>query len=355
MKKNIIQNTVALSVIVLTALTVQSCADSKGNANTIPKSFEPIPVRVMALEKSSGTQTITASGSITTDDETLLSFKMSGVVNSVLVKEGDHVKKGQLLATLDLREIDSHVAQARHGYEKAQRDYQRAERLYKDSVATLEQFENAATGLAIAKEQLEATTFNQKFSSIHAQANGYVLRKFVNAGQVVDVGDPVLMTNGAGSGKWILKIGVSDKQWSAIQLKDKAIVAIDAFPNKTFEALVSRKWETSDPQSGAFTVELQVNHNNMKLASGMFGSAKFTSSKEEQSWSIPYEAVLDANDDDGFVFVTNDNKTAHKQAVIIESFDGKNIRINKGLENTSTLIISGSAYLAENSPITILK
>jgi RND family efflux transporter MFP subunit len=355
MKKNIIHSTLAVSAIVLTAFTIQSCTDSKGNANTIPKSFEPIPVRVMSLEKSSGTQTITASGSITTDDETLLSFKMSGVVNSVLVKEGDRVKKGQLLATLDLREIDSHVAQARHGYEKAQRDYQRAERLYKDSVATLEQFENAATGLAIAKEQLEAASFNQKFSSIHATTNGYVLNKFVNPGQVVDVGDPVLMTNGASAGKWILKIGVSDKQWSVIQLKDKATVTIDAFPDKTFNAVVSRKWETSDPKTGAFTVELEVNHDQAKLASGMFGSAKFSSSKAEQSWSVPYEAVLDANDNEGFVFVTNDNKIAHKQAVTIESFDGKNIRINKGLENSSTLIISGSAYLSENSPITILK
>jgi RND family efflux transporter MFP subunit len=271
------------------------------------------------------------------------------------VKEGDAVKKGQLLATLDLREIDSHVSQARHGFEKAERDYKRAQNLYKDSVATLEQLENAETGLAIAKEQLEAATFNQKFSSIHAHDNGYILRKFVNAGQVVDVGDPILMTNGAASGKWILKVGVSDKQWSSINLKSKATVSIDAFPDKKFEAFVSRKWETSDPQTGAFTIELQLKHDNVKLASGMFGSAEFSSQNEQQSWSIPYEAVLDANDNEGFVFITNDDKTAHKQAVTIESFDGRNIRINKGLENVSKLITSGSAYLAEESPITILK
>jgi RND family efflux transporter MFP subunit len=355
MNKNLITSMVAIAGIFAGALSIQSCTDSKGNSNSIPKNSEPIPVKVMELEKSSGTQTIHASGQLTTDDQTILGFKMSGIVNTVLVKEGDFVKKGQLLATLDLREIDTHVSQAKHGYEKAQRDYLRAQHLYRDSVATLEQLENAETGLAIAKEQLDAATFNRKFSSIHAPANGYVLRKFVNPGQVVDVGDPILLTNGAADGKWILKIGVSDKQWSSINLQGKATVTVDALPNQTFEAVVSRKSETSDPQSGAFTIELQVKHGKAKFASGMFGAAQISSTEKQTSWSVPYEAVLDANDDEGFVFMTNDNKTAHKRPVTIESFDGKNIRINKGLEDHGSLIISGSAYLTDNSPITILK
>jgi hypothetical protein len=87
----------------------------------------------------------------------------------------------------------------------------------------------------------------------------------------------------------------------------------------------------------------------------MFGAAHIASLNKQSSWSVPYEAVLDANDDEGFVFITNDNKTARKQPVIIESFDGKSVRINKGLEGGGSLIISGSAYLADKSPITILK
>jgi len=332
MKKNTFNFVVAMAAILMASAALESCTDSKGNSNIIPKTSEPIPVRVMQLQKSSGTQVIRASGHITTDDETILGFKTSGVVNAVLVKEGDFVKKGQLLATLDLREIDTHVSQARHGYEKAQRDNARVQNLYKDSVATLEQLENAATGLAIANEQLEAATFNKSFSSIHATANGYVLRKFVNAGQVVDVGDPIVLTNGAGAGKWILKIGVSDKQWSSINIDKKAKVKIDAFPDRTFEAVVNRKSETSDPQTGAFTVELQVEHQDLKLASGMFGAAELTFSNTQSSWSVPYEAVLDANDNDGFVFVTNDNKAARRQHVTIESFDGNTILKNEGLE-----------------------
>ncbi|MBA4054988.1 MAG: efflux RND transporter periplasmic adaptor subunit, partial [Marivirga sp.] len=132
-------------------------------------------------------------------------------------------------------------------------------------------------------------------------------------------------------------------------------VKIDAIPDREFEATVRRKSETSDPLTGAFTVELLLKSDGVKMATGMFGSASLRSDVTSSSWSVPYEAVLDANCNEGFVFVTSDNKIASKQPVTIESFNGKTIRISSGLENGGSLIISGSAYLSDNSPILIVK
>ncbi len=351
MKKNYVF--AAIAVGILTA-GMQSCTDSRGDVKSVPRNAEPVPVHIMPLKRSSVSTAIKASGQLTTDDQTILGFKTGGIVKEVLVKEGDFVKKGQVLATLDLREVHTRVSQAKYGYEKAQRDFERTNNLYRDSVATLEQLENAETALAIAKEQLDAASFNQRFSTIHATANGYVLRKFVNAGQVVDVGDPILQTNGAGDGKWILKVGVGDRQWASITHKTQATVAIDAFPGKSFQAYVIRKSETADPQSGAFTIELSVDHKGEKFASGMFGSAEISTPAADPTWQVPYEAVLDANDDEGFVFITHDNKTAIKQPISIASFDGTSIYINDGLKEDMSLIVSGSAYLTDKSPITVL-
>jgi RND family efflux transporter MFP subunit len=355
MKTHSINMSFALGAIVIASMIAQACTDSNGKGRSIPKASEPVPVKIVKLEKTMGKETIAISGQLTTDDETPLGFKTGGVVHAVLVKEGDRVKKGQLLATLDLTEINAQVAQARHGFEKAQRDFQRVTNLYKDSVATLEQLQNAETGLAVAREQFDAANFNRSFSEIHAPGNGYVLKKFVNAGQVVGVGDPILLTNGAADGNWLLKAGVSDKQWASIKIGNPATLTLDAFPDKSFEAIVTRKSETSDARTGAFSVELKLKHDGINFASGMFASAVLSTGEGVSSWSVPYEAVLDASDDQGFVFVTNDNQTAVKQSVTISSFDGTSIRITKGLENAGALIISGSAYLADGSPINILK
>lgn len=343
------------SLMVVAAMTLHSCTDGNSATTSIPKGTDPIPVKIISLEKSRNASVINASGQLTTNDESLLGFKTGGVVSAVLVKEGDAVRKGQLLATLDLTEINALVEQARFGYEKAQRDHRRLTNLYRDSVATLEQLENAATSLDVAKQQYEAAGFNKTFSEIHATANGYVLRKFVNAGQVVSTGDPVVLTNAVSGGKWILKVSVSDKQWAMVKTHDKADVKIDAFPGHNFKAMVIRKAETSDPSTGAFAIELELEKDQSKFATGMFGSATLQSGTTLTSWSVPYEAVLDANGNEGFVFITADNKTAHRQPVVIESFNGKTMRISKGLENAKALIVTGSAYLTDSSPIQIVK
>jgi RND family efflux transporter MFP subunit len=355
MKKNTIQVFVTTAVLVTITAFVQSCTESKGNNAALPKANDPVPVKIMSLEKTLMSASITASGQITTDDETILSFKTSGVISKVYVREGESVKKGQLLAKLDPTEINAFVSQARLGLEKAQRDYDRAKNLYRDSVATLEQLQNVETGLNVAREQYQAAMFNRSHAEIHATTNGHVLRKFANDGQVVGIGDPIILTNGGGADGWILKAGVSDKQWAAVQLKDKGVVTVDAFPAKKFQAQVIRKSETSDPQTGAFTIELKVVTDGSKFASGMFGAVEIHSGAPQSSWSVPYEAVLDANGNEGFVFVTNDDKVATRQPVIIESFNGSTIRISNGLEDAKALVVSGSAYLKDQSPIIIIK
>lgn len=352
LKINLIPTTIVLATLLV---TIQACTDGKSEGTSIPKGTESVPVKVMSPEKTDSNEIVLTSGQLTTDDETILSFKTGGVVHLVKAEEGDRIRKGQLLASLDLTEINTTVAQARLGFEKAQRDYLRTQNLYRDSVATLEQLQNAQTALNLAREQADAVAFNKSHSEIYAPTDGYVLRKFVNPGYVISPGDPILMTNGAGKGNWILKVGVSDKQWASIKIKDKAEIRIDAIPNKVFQGEVIRKSGTSDPGTGAFAVEVRLQSTDVKLASGMFGSAKIHSTEVSSAWALPYEAVLDANDDTGYVFITEDNRKAKRCKVTIESFDSEKIYISRGLENAKAVIVSGSAYLTENSPIYIIK
>lgn len=353
--KNTLQKLLGIALASLTLAALQSCTDGNGAAHTIPKASEAIPVRVIGLKSSYGHNVIKASGQLTTNEETVLGFKTAGIVSRVYVREGDAVKKGQLLATLDLTEINAAVSQARMNVEKTQRDFLRARNLYTDSVATLEQFQNAETAVAVARRQLEAAVFNLNYSEIHAPAAGFVLKKFVNAGQVVSSGDPVLLTNAVNRGGWVLKVGVSDRQWSQLRPGDEARIQIDAFSSKTLRGTVAQKSETADAASGAFTIEVSVQSDGLKLATGMFGTAEFTLRESQPGWSVPFEALLDAHDREGFVFITTDGLSAHKQAVVIESFTDQYVLVSAGLLPEHQLIVSGSAYLTDGSPIRLVK
>jgi RND family efflux transporter MFP subunit len=320
-----------------------------------------IPVKTIPLKQYNSTATVAVSGQFTTDDEVMLSFKTTGIIDKIFVKEGDAIQKGQLLATLNLTEIDASLQQYRLAYEKAIRDHQRLMNLYNDSVATLEQVQNAKTTMDLAAQQLNSVQFNRRYSEIRAEANGYVLRKLANEGQQVSSGNAVFQTNGAGSGKWILRSGVTDKQWSAIKMGDEAEIRIASGNGQTVPGKVSRKSEAVDPANGLFSIDITVTGNHPgKIATGMFGNGIITTGKNNNEgkhladgWSVPYEALLDGDGSTGYVFITNDNKTANRVKVVIAGVEKDHVIISQGLENAVSLIISGSAYLTDNSPIII--
>jgi RND family efflux transporter MFP subunit len=314
-----------------------------------------IPVKTIPLKQYSAVTTINVSGQFTTDDEVMLSFKTTGIINKIYVKEGDAIQKGQLLAALNLTEMDASLEQARLALEKATRDHQRIMNLYNDSVATLEQVQNAKTTMGLTAQQLGSVEFNRRFSEIRAESNGYVLRKLANEGQQVSSGTAVFQTNGAGSGKWILRSGVTDKQWVAIHTGDPAEINIGSAEEQGVHGKVTRKSEAVDPANGLFSIDITITGKHPdKIATGMFGNGIIKTVKPlADGWSIPYEALLDGDGSTGYVFVTKDNKTASRIKVVVAGMEKDHVIISRGLENAGALIISGNAYLTDHSLITI--
>jgi RND family efflux transporter, MFP subunit len=314
---------------------------------------DTIPVTVIPLVSHDTAATIHATGTFTTDDETALSFKNGGVVRDIRVKEGDRFTRGQVLATLEATEIEAMAEQSRLAVEKAERDYQRAQRLFRDSVATLEQMENAKTAYDAARADAERAAYNVGHAVIRAVKDGYVLQRPVNPGQVVGPGTPVLMVSGAGRDGWLLKVGVSDRQWAAIQVGDSASVMSDAVGDRLIKAEVHRKVEGMDSQSGTFTIYLKMAEPISGLASGMFGQAYIHLSAETDAWFIPYEAILDGDAGEAYVFVTDDGKTAKRLRVRIAEIRNDHAVVTEGLEGARSLIVSGSPYLRDGSKITV--
>lgn len=312
-----------------------------------------IPVQLLQLEATGAApESIAVSGLFATEEESILSFKNGGVVDRLLVKEGDPVRKGQLLATVHTAEIDAMVQQARLGWEKAQRDHERASRLYRDSVATLEQMQNAATAMKVARQQLNAALVNREYAEIKANTSGYVLKRFVNRGQVVGPGTPVLMINGAANSDWLLNTGVSDRQWTKIRVGDSATVQTDALPGRELPGYVYKKSEGVDPASGTLRVQLKLSgKDHPTIASGMFAKAVIHSSGEATGWLLPADAILDGDAGKAYVFITRDSQRAHKKEVRVGGLQVGGIWVTEGLEGVPAVVISGSPYLNEGSLI----
>lgn len=344
-----------LSILMAAVTILASCKQKHQEENALGEP-DIIPVKVAAVSLLDVPDEITASGLVSTEDEAKYAFKIGGVISHILVQEGEFFKQGQLLATLNSTEIAAGMEQSSLGVEKAQRDYNRALNLYKDSVYTLEQLQNTKTSLDVAKKSREATAFNERYSKIHAASNGFVSKKLANEGEVIAEGMPVLLINSTEQhNSYLLKVGVTDREWTLIQTGQTAKVSLDGFAGHEFNATVFRKSQAADQQLGSFQVELKLELNGVKPAVGMFGKAKIATHQDQSVMVIPYGSLIEADGNAGFVFTTVGTNRVKRVPVNILKFDNQNVYLKDKLEGIDQIVISNSAYLNERSTIKIIQ
>ena len=296
------------------------------------------------------------SGLLTTENEARLSFKTSGVVDQIYVHEGQVVRKGQMLASLIATEVNSQVEQASLGLEKAHRDYTRLSNLYRDSVVTQEALENAKTSLDIAKKTVEAVTFNQQYIYIRAENDGFITAKIANKGEVISAGAPVLsMAETTGNKDFLLRAGVTDKEWTAIYIGQKATISLDAYPDMRLTGSVYRKSKAADAVTGSFQVDIRVAFGSESPAAGMFGRATLIPSRPVNEYTVPYEALIQINGAEAYVYLPAKDNALDKKRVIIKSFNDKEVVISSGLKEGDMVIVSNNAFLNEKSKIAIAR
>jgi RND family efflux transporter MFP subunit len=342
----------SLFALTLLALACGQKAQPEPVKNDL-NSAEVIAVRVAPVQSANANGTVTATGLMTTENETRYSFKLGGVIDRVAVKEGQAIKKGQLLATLKLNEIDAGIAQNTLGIEKAQRDLTRAENLYRDSVATLEQVQNARTALDLVKRQMDGLQFNRQYAAIYATSAGFVTKKLASEGEVIGGGYPLLAVNESTGAGWVLRVGMSDQDWAAVAVGQSADIEIDAFAGRKFAGRVSNKSQAADQRSGSFQVDVQVQLKDAKPALGMYGKATIKTGRTAQHPTIPYDALIEADGAQAFVFVPEGGTRVRKQPIRIGTFNQQGVQVLSGLEGVREVVISNSAFLSERSTIQI--
>lgn len=341
-------------IYVLGMMLIFSACTSRESTDQPDMQQNDIPVKILRINKDSIAQVFNSSGYFTTDNETPLSFKNGGVIERIYVKEGDAVHVGQVLAQVQMTEIQSMATQAELGYEKALRDYERAKNLYKDSVATLEQMQNAQTALELAEQQKASVAYNVGESTIRARIGGYVLETFAKEGQVVGPGMPVILVSGGVKDHWVFKTAVSDAQWALVNEGDSARIETDMDENVHLHASVLNKSRSVDRESGGFTLQLAVmNKEKLDLATGLFGKAKIYPSTKETGWRLPYEAVMEGDGNKAYVFAVREDSIAQKVPVIVSRIESGSVIVKSGLENVEHIIVSGNAYLKDGSTIKI--
>ena len=337
-------------IIITIVLFSASCRNT--DIKTFPTEF--VRVRITDVKTCAVRIPVHSNGILVSSEELRLSFKTGGIVAKIYVREGDRVRKGDLLAILNLSEINANVEQAKNGYDKALRDYRRAENLYRDSVSTLEQKQNAATALNVAKSTLEIVQFNLTHSRIVAPDDGLILKQFVRQNELVLPFFQVFLFGSSGK-HWKVKSGLSDKDIVKINPGDSAEVFFDAYPGVKFPAVVDQVGEISNPYTGTYETELLVNGLDYRLASGFVAAVDIFPIIQKTFSIVPIGSIVEADGRQGFVYFITDSMTAKKQEVEIEMLTGSMAALKRIPDGITEIVSEGAAYLKDGMKVMVVK
>ena len=394
-----------ISVLILVA----SCSPEKKAESTAerkPESLpDPIPIVTGKIHHVSDYQTIMVSGSVVSPDgPSTLSFLVSGKVIFVGPREGDYVRKGQVLAQIDPTDfrLSLNVAeaqkenaraalekainsarpesleQARISYERAEDEYQRMKMMYdsnslapndflkfKATYETAKQnYEQAKAGAQKEDKELSRAAYNEADANLQVAAkklsdatlvapiSGYVAKKSIEIGDKASTDRPVFEIVQLDPVE--ANVGVPETDIHLVKIGQKVSITIPALPNQSFQGTVRLINVSADPATRTYMTRIRVPNPGHILRIGMVAEAKIVGGQKISMMTVPGEAIV--RDDQGatmvFVYFPEQQRVYSKR-VKIGAFRGTEVEIQEGLSGNESIVIAGQDHLRDGMSVTI--
>ena len=311
-----------------------------------------VKVRTQPVKYRKYTLSVRATGMLSTATEMKLSFKTGGIISQLNVREGTSVKRGEVLAELDLSEIRAQVNQAHIGLEKAQRDLRRAKNLYRDSVVTLEVYQNAESAWEVARSHVLIADFNLEHSRIKAPSDGTIQKILVETSEVIGPGYPAILFAST-ENDWVIRASLTDKDIVKLSIGDSAIVSMDAFPGISFQAEIVELGTIADPVTATYETELLILQSMPGFRTGFISRAEIYPSEVKRNLVLPMHALIDATDNRAFIFIFKEGQV-EKRMIRTGSILGEEVVVLEGLKEGEEVVTEGAKYLREGSEVEVI-
>lgn len=323
---------------------------------------EPLPVEVTLAHWQDYSKPVRISGTLENKSEQNLAFKVSGLVKQIKASEGQWVKSGQVLAELDLEEINAQVAKAQSVLDNAERNLGRFQSLQGQNALSIDQLQTAETQVDVARSDLTVAKFNLRHAVIRAPADGRVLKRYIENNEMVAPGTPAFVF-APNKGGWVMRAGVTDRDIVRLSLGDSAEVTLDAYPGVIFNAQINELAARADI-SQTFGVELRLEEEaNSPLLAGFVAFAQIVPIHTRQVVLIPAMAMVRASrtanvrkagiHSEVEVFVVNENNQAELRRLPLLAIERGNLVVIAGLEEGERVVTAGASFLSEGRLVTV--
>ena len=299
------------------------------------QSVNPIPVEEMVVRAVDCAIGSRYSGTVETENETSLSFSLSGTIRQLPVKVGDRVRRGQLIASVDPATCRNAYDMARAARTQAEDAYERMRQLYeKGSLPDINWVEaQSRLQQAIASENIAKKNLDD--CNLYAPCDGIVSEKSGEVGQNAAPGIPVV------------KLVTTEVLNVVIPVPENEISAL---PGRRYAGRVVEKGVIADPVSRSYEVKVRVEDNDGALLPGMVATVVVDQPALEGAIVIPAALVQIGDDNSHFVWV-NENGRAERRTVTCGAYQADGVTIVEGLREGERVICGGRQKVCEGTVV----
>lgn len=307
-------------------------------------------VKIEKVKHANKTVQLSYSGTVEAYQTIPLTFQGMGTVERVLVEEGDDVKKGQLLATLDAADMDNSYRAVEAMHTQAKDAYERMKQVYEKGSLPEIKWVEVQSNLEQAKVQLNMAKSRLEKCKLFAPDNGIIGIRNVEPGQSSAAGMPpfVLMK----IEKVLINFSVPENEIESIKKGKTAIVRVSALGNKRFEGVISHVGIVANPYARTYMAKITIQNTGKAIKPGMVCDVTFDNEMDESLVIIPYTAVTTDDHGNPFVYTVsaNNNKTK-KQIIEVGSYQKNGLTVLSGLSVGQVIVVEGKEKVADNTQI----
>jgi len=276
--------------------------------------------------------------------------EVQGRITQLSVKEGDTVRKGQLLAKIDARDYKNALLSIKASYKAALSSVNRLKELHQKQLATQSQLDEAVSRMDSLKANMDTASLNLERCAIRAPISGIINLRYVEKGQYINMADQILEVIQFDRVK--IAVGIPESDVDAVRGLDRFHVTIDAL-DKTFTAIKYFLSKTADESARLYNLEMIVDNSGYEILPDMFARVEIIKREVKNGISAPLYSILTRNNQ-RLAYVEKEG-IAHVRNVSLGLQDKWRIEIKEGLQPDERLIVMGHRDVSDGQPIHVIR
>lgn len=295
-------------------------------------------------------------GSVSTKQNIVISPEYNGVLSRVYVKEGQKVKKGQLLAKIDDGGMSQQLAQLEIQTSLAKTTFERQERLWSQKIGSEIQYLQAKSNYEGQKELVNQARSQLAKTEVRAPFSGTIDDVITDQGTVVGAGTSQLMRI-VNLNNMYIETNVPEAYLSSITKGKKVLVEFPVL-NKTIEAEIRQAGNFINPSNRTFKIEVAVPNSDYTVKPNLTAKLKINDYSSEKSFLIPQSIISENAEGQQYIYVVQDidNNIGVTKRVIIETGKTKEdkIEVLSGLALNMDIVEEGARSVKEGQDVEII-